>query len=160
MSVGYEPQWIRKWGKRTQCNNTCDIKISIWPEFECTQWILFSNINVLMCYNRRQHTHLGKVTKEEHLESEFLFLSCMYLSNPTVPISIYEGKKKKMKENICTFKTSTCKSKESSTRCVSKEKEKNMRKWNDKYYSGFLSLSHFLRWSLWLQWKQGSCFHL
>lgn len=95
MSVGYEPQWIRKWGKRTQCNNTCDIKISIWPEFECTQWILFSNINVLMCYNRRQHTHLGKVTKEEHLESEFLFLSCMYLSNPTVPISIYEGKKKK-----------------------------------------------------------------
>lgn len=48
-----------------------------------------------MCYNRRQHTHLGKVTKEEHLESEFLFLSCMYLSNPTVPISIYEGKKKK-----------------------------------------------------------------
>lgn len=59
---------------------------------------LFSNINVLMCYNRRQHTHLGKVTKEEHLESEFLFLSCMYLSNPTVPISIYEGKKKKKDE--------------------------------------------------------------
>lgn len=74
MSVGYEVPWIQIWRKRTQCNNTCDNKINIGPEVECTHFILFSNIIVLICYNHSQYIYyiyLGKVTSEECSKSEF-----------------------------------------------------------------------------------------
>lgn len=69
MFVGYEVPWIQTWKKRTQCNNTCDNKINIWPGVECMQFILFSNIIVLLCYS--QYIYLGKVTSEEYSKSEF-----------------------------------------------------------------------------------------
>lgn len=46
-----------------------------------------------------------------------------YISATLLFLLAFMRGKKKMKENIRTFKTSTCESKESSTRCVSKEKE-------------------------------------
>lgn len=128
MPVGYEPQWIRKWRKRTQGNNTCDIKTNIWPEFQCTQWILFSNINVMMCYNHRQCNHLGKVTKE-HLESEFLFLSCVYLSNPTAPISIYEGWGERWKKTYALLKPQLVKAKKVQQGASLRKKKHEELKW-------------------------------